>query len=303
MKHSLVVILVLITVSACFSQKEGEIIKKVRAALLKTADLAETPPPVTGIAKMKMSNVVVDGVMFYRKPNIRMELTIMGMKMIMMQNDTVRWTYDPMKNAHTIVKMTKEQTDTEFKKSMKLDFTATELLNYKSHGAKIKNVGVKKIDSVEVYNLQVTLADNTLIDFLINTRTNLPYKITMGDEYAYYSRYQRDGDFIYPWYMMGQWNGSLIEFQYTDVKLDAALSPDLFKVPQEARDAIKKQEARLETMLARADSLYRTGQYPRRSMSSQRLLMSTAAFTAPTMAADLANSRRKDIMRPSPILI
>lgn len=260
--RSVVVIVVLVAACACtaYAQKESEIVAKFRAALIRGAeDIPE--PPIILKGKITMGAIVMDGVIYYKKPNNRIEMSFSGMKFITLQNDSLRWTYNPVDKSHKIQIVTKKEINDERQREMKLDFASKDLLFYKSRGSTLKSLGIKKVDSVETYALQLTMPDKTVVDYFINTKTNLMYKVQSGDDFRIYANYQRHGDYVYPSFMSTLVNSGQMDMLMNEIIINASISPDLFVVPQEAHDAIKKNDSKAETMIAHADSLYSNGNY------------------------------------------
>lgn len=244
---------------AGYAQKEKEIIAKFRAALHGSADY-EYDQPVTTRGKITMGAVAMEGVMYYHRPNHRMELSFGNVSFITVQSDSLIWSYNGVDNSHHLRPVIKEDKEAEMRLNWKLDFSSKDLLMYKERGHTLKNLGIKKVDSVETHAMQLTLKDKTVVDFYISTRTNLVYKVQSGNDSRVYANYRMYGDHIYPDYISMPYNGSTFEMITSEVSFEP-IPASRFTIPQEAFDAKKKKDARLEASLIHADSLYGIREY------------------------------------------
>jgi hypothetical protein len=90
-------VLISVSFSTLYAQKEAEIVNKLRLALRDCAlDIPE--PPIIGKGTFMISNMSFGGSMYYyHKPRSRVELTIQNATFISVDNDTIHWDYNLLK--------------------------------------------------------------------------------------------------------------------------------------------------------------------------------------------------------------
>lgn len=246
--------------SVCYvqAQKESDIIAKFRKALLRSAVLND----VTTISKgtTTIGQVGLEYLLYFDKGKMRNEMNISGMKVLMVQNDSIRWSYNSLDKSHRIEHLSKQKLQEERALNKSLDYSSRDLLDYKERGHKLKNLGVVKIDSIDSYHLQVLRESKPSIDFYLNTKTFLIYKVQMGTDIRVYARYGRFGEYIYPTYIYGNQGDQLVLFEVTDVTLETPMPPGTFDIPAEAYEYEKKRGDELELMLKSAEGLYAKGE-------------------------------------------
>jgi tetratricopeptide (TPR) repeat protein len=256
----LLLIFLITSLSFANAQKEADIVAKVRIAVAAYAqDVPEPPTIVKG--KVNLSSMSADGAVYYHMPLFRMEFEVAGMKFISVKNDSMSWTYNPVDKSHKIERVSKSDIDKMIQLDQALGFASKDLLNYKARGFKLKNLGIKKIDSIETYALQLTKKDDHVIDFYVSTRSYLIYKIQEGNEVRLYWNYRRYGDYIYPTFLASNANGTNVDLRLSEVIINATIPQDRFIIPREAIDDVKQKEAKLESGIAHADSLYNNKEY------------------------------------------
>jgi tetratricopeptide (TPR) repeat protein len=252
--------LLLVVCNFAYAQKESEIVSKFRTALKRCAD--DVPePPIFMKGTITMGKMEFSGTVHYHKPNNRMDLIFQDMKFISLQNDSIQWSYNSATDTHELLRRSTEEQERESAREKRLDFASKDLLFYKENGYKLKSKGIQTLDSIKVYALELTKTDKTKIDFFIDTRTHLIYKILSGADDRYYVNYKVYGDYVYPNLMITTVDGNFMSMRLTEVVINAAIPDSIFSVPEAAFASEKKLQRDISSALARGDSLYGNEDY------------------------------------------
>lgn len=247
---ALVCVLILTCSLPSYGQKESEIVSRYRAALGRGAEDIPDPPCVFQ-GTIKMGKITFNGIMYYRKPNVRMELSMQGLTFISVQNDTISWSYNPVEDKHEVNLRTREESEQETERELTFDFASKDIINYKARGHKLKLTGIIKMDSLEVYALELTRKNDTKIEFYLDTKTHLIYKIQAEGGHRYYANYSPYGDYVYPSFI----SDDQLEMVMSKIDVNVPIPDSLFTIPQTALDAEHKRQKYIEALLANGDSL------------------------------------------------
>lgn len=255
-------VLILLCSSIIYAQKEAEIVKKLRVALRD--DVLDVPEPsFVGKGTISMANINFNGILYYHKPNTRMDLTFQGATFIRFDNDTVQWEYNPFDNQHTIKKRDPLEYQEMLKKEKAIDFASKELLNYKSLKNQLTFKGEQMVDTIDTYVLELTVknADLLPITFYIAKRTNLVYKCEIGSEARWFANYKLFGNYIYPTSMVYKDGDTNMVLKFDEITIGKPIPDSLFVVPAEAYASTKKFDLKIAALLEGADSLFTSSQY------------------------------------------
>lgn len=237
-----------------FAQTEADIISKLRVALKKGAEDIPEPPTILK-GTFKMGKMVFDGTIYYHKPNNRMELTMQGMTFISFTNDSISWDYNPITEEHTIKTLEKTNKEKHASREKAYDTWGKDLLFYKERNIKVKYLGKQKMDSLEVYALELRKKDKSKYDYYLDTRTNLIYKIKGEEGSRYYANYLSYEEYVYPSFMRQDFPGEELEVKTTFTSVPAVIADSLFIIPKEAFSQESKTHKRVKILIAQADSL------------------------------------------------
>ncbi len=242
-----------------FPQSEKEIVSKYRSALCKTVDDASIQTiELKGIFTTQKLNF--PAAIYYRAPGLRVEMTIQNLTFIQISNDSIKWDYNPINEKHTITPVTKKNNGWADGNSS-FDFINNDLLNYEELGHRLKLKGKEKVDSLDVYILELSRKDKTKSKFLISSKSNLIYKVEDDKGYRYFARYSNNGGYIFPKYVFEYNPSQQLEVHFNELSFNKSLADSLFIIPDHAYRKKSDPEAPKQGLIATADELYYDGKY------------------------------------------
>jgi tetratricopeptide (TPR) repeat protein len=243
-----------------FAQIEKDIISKIKVALKKCAeDIPE--PPVILKGAFTAGKITFQGVIYYHKPNNRMEFTMQNLTFISFSNDTLTWNYNPITDEHMVKPIETQEKEKNTAIANTYDFGAKDLLKYKSLNHQVKYLGKQQMDSLEVYILELTKTNKSKFKYYINSRTNLIYKIEGDEGYRYYSNYKGFGPYVYPAFVLQNFLGNELETKFDFISIDAFIADSLFNIPEKALNQKNKLTKKIEALVKQGDSLYLKNDY------------------------------------------
>lgn len=243
------------------AQSEKEIVSKLRIALKKSVhqDKVQTLSITGGY---QINGIEFSGGFYYKQPRqFRGQMQLgEGFKMVMVANDSMQWQYNSGNKEHTIKRYDKDEFSEE---NDPFEFAKLDLLQYKERGHKLTLLGKVKMDSVEVYELELKLAGRATnrqhLKFFINTKSHLVYKIEDHRGFRHYSNYIVTDGYVYPTRMVQSHNETTILGSFKELLFNKTLADSLFTIPKEAFKYKEGQSLRYESLMARGDSLYGAG--------------------------------------------
>lgn len=242
-----------------YSQSEKEIVSKYRDALHKVAD-EKSVQSMALKGTFTSQKLSFPAAIYYRAPNLRVEMSFQSLMFLQISNDSIRWEYNPMEEKNTITPITKKDDWTAGTNSF--DFINYDLLNYKELKHKLKIVGKEKVDSLDVYVLELSKNDKTRTKFLINTKNGLIYKIEDLKGYRYFANYSNQNGYVFPRYIMESGQNRDLEAHFSQLTFNVNLPDSLFVIPEDALAGkdVKTKNNRSNVMSI-GDSLYANGDY------------------------------------------
>ena len=255
-----VLFLVLGSNTLSYSQSEKEIVAKYRDALHKVVD-EKSVQSMALKGTFTSQKLSFPAAIYYRAPSTRVEMSFQSLTFLQISNDSIRWEYNPMEEKNTITPITKGEEDWSTGSSS-FDFINYDLLNYRELNHKLKVVGRKKVDSLDVYILELSRSDKSRVKFLINSKNGLIYKIEDLKGYRYFANYSNQNGYVFPRYILEAGRSTNLEAHFSHLKFNVNLPDSLFVIPEEAL-AGKNEKVRpsRSNAMSIGDSLYASGNY------------------------------------------
>ena len=255
-----VLFVILGSTTLSYSQSEKEIVSKYRDALDKVVD-EQSVQSMSLKGTFTSQKLSFPAAIYYRAPSIRVEMSFQSLTFLQISNDSIRWEYNPMEEKNTITPITKGEGDWTTGSSS-FDFINYDLLNYRELNHKLKVVGKQRVDSLDVYILELSRSDKTRIKFLINTKNGLIYKIEDIKGYRYFANYSNQNGYVFPRYILEAGKNTNLEANFSHLTFNLNLPDSLFAIPEEAlAGKNKKAKSNKSNAMSIADSLYASGDY------------------------------------------
>jgi tetratricopeptide (TPR) repeat protein len=244
-----------------YSQSEKEIVSKYRSALHKLADEKSIQSmELKGTFRTQKLNF--PAAIYYRAPNLRIEMAFQSLTFLQISNDSIRWEYNPMEEKNTITPITKTTGDWTNGNSS-FDFINYDLLNYQELKHKLKLTGREKVDSLEVYVLELSRPDKTKTKFLLDAKSGLIYKVEDSRGYRYFANYSNNNGYVFPRYVLESGNNREMEARFNQLTFNLSLPDSLFLIPERAFANKAKLIVPTNNFTTSGDSLYANGEYER----------------------------------------
>ena len=256
-----VLLLILAANIPLYSQTEKELVSRYRSALHKLADEKSIQSmELKGTFSTQKLNF--PAAIYYRAPNLRIEMAFQSLMFLQISNDSIRWEYNPMEEKNTITPITKTTGDWTNGNSS-FDFINYDLLNYQELKHKLKLRGKEKMDSLEVYVLEMSRPDNTKTKFMLDAKSGLIYKVEDSRGYRYFANYSNNNGYVFPRYVLESGNNREMEARFNQLTFNLTLPDSLFLIPERAFSNKSSRVIPENTSSSIGDSLYASGQYGR----------------------------------------
>ena len=243
-----------------YSQSEKEIVSKYRDALHKVAD-EKSVQSMALKGTFTSQKLSFPAAIYYRAPSIRVEMSFQSLTFLQISNDSIRWEYNPMEEKNTITPLTNKEGDWAAG-SNSFDFINYDLLNYKQLKHKLKIVGKEKVDSLDVYVLELSKSDKTTVKFLINSKNGLIYKIEDVKGYRYFANYSNQNGYVFPRYILESGQKRDLEAHFSQLNFNVSLPDSLFVIPTDALAGKNEKVKHVRpNAMSIGDSLYSSGEY------------------------------------------
>lgn len=256
---ALLVLCVFLNMSA-WAQKPTEIVARYRAALKNTAD-KDAFKSISAEAVFRMMDIDFPANIVCASPNnMRIEMTLMGKTFIQVNNDSLKWEFNPMTNVHTIKDA--ENLSSAQSATKRRGFVDYRLLEYDKLNLSLQFKGREKADSIDVFHLELVDKKNDLkISYYINTRTYLVYRAVDDEATSTYLDYENFNGFVLCRRYIEANTSQTMEVNFTRVELNGPIDTKLFIVPDEAKEAVRGSQLSARSELKTAESLYNEGKY------------------------------------------
>ena len=242
-----------------YPQSEREIVSKYRTALQKTID-------ETSIHSMELKGIFTvqklsfPAVLYYRSPALRVEMSFQTLTFLQISNDSIKWEYNPVDDKNTITRIEKKAGGLPQENSS-FDFINYDLLNYKELKHQLKKVSNTRMDSLNVYVLELEKTDKTKSKFFIDTKSNLIYKIEDKKGYRYFANYSNTNGYIFPKYVIESNPDQRLEVRFNELIFNKALADSLFIIPAYAFEKDIEPKKVGDQFMMKGDSLYNSRKY------------------------------------------
>lgn len=259
----LFVALLLGAMNFAHSQNVHEIVAKYTSALKKSAD-DDSIKTMELKGDFIMQKLKFPATMYSKSPyHLRIEMHFQTQTFLFVSNDTIKWEYDPLRDENKISRVDKTERDNENNSNTSFDFIKKDLLDYKQLGHKVKLERKEKMDSLEVFVLKLSKDDpqKSVTTIYMNTKNHLIYKIVDENGYRYFADYITVDNFVFPRFIIESKPDQLLEAHFQHISINPELSDSLFLIPQEILDNHKIYNNDIDRALAKADSLYESGEY------------------------------------------
>ncbi|HYF69436.1 MAG TPA: tetratricopeptide repeat protein [Ohtaekwangia sp.] len=258
--HSFAFLFIVFCYNIAYSQSEREIVSQYRKALDQSVH-EEAIKTFRFKGELSMQKLRFPMVLSFKAPSLmRIEMSFQDLTFLQVSNDSLQWKYNPMEDKHLITPVVKNE-DGSPDQDETFDFVNDDLLNYDNRGYRLKLQGTEKIDSLEVYVLELTKDKKAKTKYFINQKTFLIYKVQDEKGYRYFSNYIKQDGFVFPHSILNVSKDQTLDINLSHLEFNVTLDDSLFVIPQSAFDKSSKQDHVIEAMLSRADDLYEAGNY------------------------------------------
>jgi tetratricopeptide (TPR) repeat protein len=245
-----------------YSQSEKEIIVKYKSTIQKIADEhAIQSMELRGV--FTMQNLNFPGAIYYKAPNFRIEMTFQSLTFLQVNTDSLKWEYNPFEDKNTITPADKKESGSNgwSKQNNSFDFVNYDLMNYQELKHSVKLIAQKKMDSLNVYVLELTKSDKTKIQFFINAKNSLIYKVEDQNGYRYFADYTNIEGFVFPRFVIDSSPKQVLQVRFNQLAFNKALSDTLFIIPKHALESANQVKENQDQTMVMADSLANLGRY------------------------------------------
>lgn len=194
---------------------------------------------------------------------MRLEMEFQKLKFLKVSNDSLEWDYNPFEERSTVKVVERKENANSAYNTNTFDYLSRDLLNYKELDNVVKLLRTEKMDSIEVFVLELTnknLKEKHLV-YYMNTKTFLLYKVEEKDGYRYFADYINHNGFIFPRFIIESKPNETFEAHFEKLEINTPLDDTLFIIPEEVIEKQRKAELRNDELLNEADSLYRSGKF------------------------------------------
>jgi hypothetical protein len=161
-----------------------------------------------------------------------MEMEFQKLTFILMSNDSVKWEYNPLEDKNTVTPVDKNEF-TGNDKDNNFDYANKPLLQYRELGHKLKLLGKTRLDSLEVFELELIKKEPRVkARYYIGTRDNLLYKIIDEKGERIFSQYKIQQEFVFPLYIHDSGDDQPYEARFSNIEINLPLPDSLFEVPK-----------------------------------------------------------------------
>ena len=188
--------------------------------------------------KMGMGGMDVPFRVEWKRPNkVRREFTMQGMTGIMAYDGETAWQVMPFMGQTAPEKMPESQSK-ELVEQADLEGA---LVNYKEKGHQVEYLGTADVEGTPAYKLKVTRKSGEVVNYYIDTETNLEIKADMKQEMngqememsIFFSDYKESGGLMFPYTfemrIPGMPAGQVLTFD--KIELDGEIAADRFAMP------------------------------------------------------------------------
>jgi hypothetical protein len=226
-----------------YAQAEKELVSKFRKALLKTADISGADLP-----KIIKGHLIVAGIehgatiYFPNRGTQRMELTLRNDLFVTFENDSIHWEYNSRTKQYEFEPKSYSEMRKLKARQVEFDFATTDLLNYKALSFGLKFLGVQRLDSVDVFALELKKPDQTPINYYLNIKTHLLYKVVSNEGYQAYANYKVFDGYVFPTFMISKLDNAIERgLLIKEVRINANIPDSLLMIPKEIRSMMGKR--------------------------------------------------------------
>jgi tetratricopeptide (TPR) repeat protein len=258
-----------------YSQSEKEIVSKYRIALHKMAvDTAIHAMDLKGDITIQKLTFPIS--IYYKSPNLlRVEMEFQKLTFLQVSNDSLQWDFNPLLDKNVVKRIDKKKAGSKNQNSS-FDFMSLDLLNYKELNHQLKRIGKEKVDSVEVYVLELLKVDKQKVKFFIDAKTFLVYKIEDEKGYRYFSKYSNTDGYVFPRYVFESNSKEKIEIQFSELNFNKTLPDTLFKIPHQEQEKASPTANTKNDLLDKGDVFYNSGQYDSASSTYTKAISKSA---------------------------
>jgi outer membrane lipoprotein-sorting protein len=214
--------------SVLSAQSEKEIVAKYTHALGQMSN-DSAGQTFTAKGKFTMQGISMPTLFYWRFPkNVRIEMNIGKATFKMISNDSIRWEYNPMTKKSKTSRLDPESEDD----NNTFDFVHKDLLNYKKMNHKLKLVGKRKLDSLEVFELKLIKGKKEESTIFISTSHFLIHKVVDGKGTRFFANYYFHDQFLFPRFVVEETKRQHITVEFDDIEFNKIIPDSLFVIPQ-----------------------------------------------------------------------
>lgn len=252
---SLAVFLLCLSFTGALAQSEKDIVSRYKTAVAKNLDESSLRSMVLS-GNFIVQKIDLPVVIAYKPKNLmRFEATFQNLKFFQVTNDSLQWDYNPMTGVNKVTRIDKENNGIK-KRNSSFDFINYDLLHEPDKDHKLKLIGKEKLDSIEVYHLELTRSNKEKTLYYISTKNHLIYKIKDKDGFRYFANYTFQGGYVFPKFIIESNPEQYMEGRFHDFKYNQDLPDSLFVIPRQVLEEKKSLEKTKNRLLDSADSLH-----------------------------------------------
>ncbi|UCH96438.1 MAG: hypothetical protein JSV88_06195 [Candidatus Aminicenantes bacterium] len=130
---------------------------------------------IEGKMVMTMQNMEIPMTMWIKKPNkMRMEATFMEKKIVTAYDGQKGWMINPMMGSEDPQELPEDRS----KEMTRQADSIFPLVDYKEKGHQLEYLGKEDMEGTEVYRLRMTITDDKVLHFYLDTETGIELKIS-----------------------------------------------------------------------------------------------------------------------------
>lgn len=251
------IVSLLFSITNTYSQSERQIVAKYKEALGNSVGI-DSVHTMEVSGEFTIQNIALPITFWTKFPHyMRMEMQFQNLKFIQVSNDTVKWEHDPLNGKDSIEPVERDKDD----RNSTFDFSSHDLLDYEKLHYRLKLIRKEKMDSLEVYRLELFKDKNSqpFSKFFINTKTSLLYKVEDDQGYRYFADYTRIRGFAFPRFVID--SKEKVQGRFSRINIDLELPDSLFVIPKDVLDQHHRDQQEGDDLLSKADAFYEAEQY------------------------------------------
>lgn len=174
---------------------------------------------------------------FQMKNNFsRLEMELMGVKVIQVTADTIEWSYDPFSQGYSFESVDKSQSQNNTF-SGHSQYSLEEYLKYNWSVQNVKEI--QFLDSLDVFEVDLMSEDQRIVKLFLDNHTYLTLSVEENGQRDYFLDYRSIGDSYFPYYLKSSENDGVFTIRINSVIFLNEEDLEAYSVPKEASEEFK----------------------------------------------------------------